>query len=241
MDRDTPPLTRLARRPSWRDPRLGVGVLLMAASVALGAWTVAGASPTTPAYAAREALSPGQALDPDDLVVVEVNLGDAGPYLVPGAGEPGGRVLRTVDAGELVPARAVAAAGALDVRPVVLDVAGSLPAGVTRGAVVDLWATPRAAAGAAPEERPKPSMVADGLDVVRVAESSSVMAGTGTTAVEVLVPDGLLAVVLEARSGGGDLVLVPVITAAGGPAAPIPDPAAGTAGAGAPTDPEDRR
>ena len=49
MDRDTPPLTRLARRPSWRDPRLGVGVLLMAASVALGAWTVAGASPTTPA------------------------------------------------------------------------------------------------------------------------------------------------------------------------------------------------
>lgn len=216
MERDPQPLTRRLRRPAWRDPRLGVGVLLMAGSVALGAWTVAAASPTTPVYAARAALSPGQEISTRDLLVVEVNIGgDAGPYLAPGSGEAAGTVLRTIDAGELVPAGAVAATTELDVRPVVLDVAGSLPAGVTRGAVVDLWAAPRATAAVRAEEVPKPTMVAGRLDVARVAESSSIVGGGGTTAVEVLVPGDLLAAVLEARAADGDLVLVPVLTAAG--------------------------
>src|SRR5690606_23537154 len=50
------------RRPTWRDPRLGVGVLRVAASVALGSWAVARADRTTDVLVAVEALAPGDRL-----------------------------------------------------------------------------------------------------------------------------------------------------------------------------------
>src|SRR5690625_6270708 len=42
--------TPRVRRPSWRDPRLGVGVLLVAGAVALGSWTVSRADDTVTVY-----------------------------------------------------------------------------------------------------------------------------------------------------------------------------------------------
>ena len=239
MEREPQALTRSLRRPSWRNPRLGVGVLLMASSVALGAWTVSGASHTTPAYAALGTLTAGQQVGPGDLRVVEVNIdGDTGPYLTPTNGEPAGIALRTIEAGELVPAGALAASGSLDVRPVVLDIAGSLPAAVHRGAVADLWSAPRPSIGVAGAQPEAPRVVAAGLDVVGVTDSSSISTGSGTTAVEVLVPADVLGPVLDARASGGDLVLVPVITVAGeqaptGPVDPGDDAAPGTDGVGA--------
>lgn len=219
MEHHPQPLATRLRRPAWRDPRLGVGLLLMAVSVALGAWTVAAASRTTPVYAARTTLFVGHDVRASDLVLVEVSIGPgAGPYLTPAGGDPSGVVLRTLTAGELVPASAVAPTSAIDVRPVVLDVTGSLPAGVTRGAVVDVWWAPRpqgvAVASADAPDR-KPRRVAPRLDVVRVSETSSIIAGAGTTAVEVLVPEVLLGDVLEIRGADGQVVLVPVLTADG--------------------------
>ena len=53
----SPPGLRL-RRPGWRDPRLLVGVGMIAGSVALGAWAVTAAEASTPVYVARGALTP---------------------------------------------------------------------------------------------------------------------------------------------------------------------------------------
>ena len=65
MDRKTngaqrAPLTKRLTRPGWRDPRLGVGLVLIAGSVALGAWAVDASSATEPVYAARDVLMAGR-------------------------------------------------------------------------------------------------------------------------------------------------------------------------------------
>src|SRR5690606_16889177 len=73
------------RRPSWRDPRLGVGILLVVASVALGSWVVARADATVTVYQAAQALTPGEPVDVEDLRPVQIRLdGVEETYLVPG-------------------------------------------------------------------------------------------------------------------------------------------------------------
>ena len=90
----TPPAASAARlrRPSWRDGRLLIGLVIVLASVALGARVVALADDTVPVYAARAELPPGTALTPDELVVVRARItGTEGRYLDAAAPVPGGR------------------------------------------------------------------------------------------------------------------------------------------------------
>jgi hypothetical protein len=139
----SPPAVRL-RRPGWRDPRLLLGVMLVAGSVALGSAVVSGAARTVPVYAAAGPLVPGDPVEADALVVREVRLGEAADgYLRADAALPAGLVaVRTVGAGELVPRAAVADGAALDVRPVAITPDGPLPRGLAEGATVDLWFVP---------------------------------------------------------------------------------------------------
>ena len=75
LDLPAPTAGRL-RRPGWRDPRLLVGVALIAASVVLGSWAVTTAQRTVPVYVARDVLPPGAPLTSAALVVADVRLGD---------------------------------------------------------------------------------------------------------------------------------------------------------------------
>src|SRR5690625_3335386 len=115
--------TPRVRRPSWRDPRLGVGVLLVAGSVALGSWTVSRADDTVTVYTTATVLSPGDQVDVEDLVATQVQVPAlAETYLTPGE-EPatGLVVLRTVGEGEMVPLAALGSAQSVQVRTVTVD------------------------------------------------------------------------------------------------------------------------
>jgi len=68
------PASRL-RRPSWRDSRLLIGVVLVFASVAIGARVVAASDRTVPVFAAASTLTSGHAINRSDLRVVRVRLG----------------------------------------------------------------------------------------------------------------------------------------------------------------------
>lgn len=199
-----PPATRL-RRPSWRDPRLVVGLLLVAASVAAGSWVVSSAQASTPVWAARGTLTPGTVLGPDTLQLAEVRLG-AGQlelYLDASAPVPEGLVVqRTVAEGELVPRAALAASEDLDVHPVALSV-GELGSSVAPGAVVDLWFVPKDGTG-------DPSQLATGLTVAELAKPSGAFA-QGQTVVHVLVPQDQLPTVLAATAAEGSVRVVPVL------------------------------
>lgn len=134
------------RAPSWRDPRLLVGLLLVLTSVVAGAQVVSAAASTTPVWAAARTLVPGEEVTADDLVSVGVHLdGGADGYTsartAPAAGTV---VLREVSAGDLVPKSALGAAADLTTRPVGLPVTGPVPSGLVAGALVDVWVVPPA-------------------------------------------------------------------------------------------------
>ena len=228
-------LGRRLRRPTWRDPRLGVGLLLVAGSVAVGTWAVRDAAATTDVYAARQAITPGDVVDADALVIRQVRLG--GPeelYLLAADGLPEETVaIRTVGAGELVPRTAVGRSDAVDLRPVVVPLGVSVPADLGPGTVVDLWLTlppvARSAAGE-PAQDARPTLLAADLVVAEVLEDSSMFAGGTGVSVELLVPRLGLPDVLAALASDGQLVAVPTFGAP--PAGGAPDGGDATADEG---------
>ncbi|MBF0687248.1 MAG: hypothetical protein IR158_05690 [Cellulomonas sp.] len=214
LDLPAPTAARL-RRPGWRDPRLLVGLALIAASVALGSWAVTTAQRTVAVYVARDVLVPGVALTPADLVLADVRLADrADGYLRADEPLPEAAVLlRTVGAGELVPAAAVGTAADLDVRAVPVALSGPAPSGLVAGSRVDLWFTPErrtdalavdAAADAAPRE------LAAALTVAELSSPDGAFASGGARTVHVLVPVDDLPTVLAALAGDGTVDVVPV-------------------------------
>ena len=212
MDTTAPvsPLGARLRRPSWRDPRLLVGILMVAASVALGAWVVSAAGASTPVYVAREALTPGETLGADQVAVARVRLerAEAERYLPATEPLPDGAVaVRAVGDGELLPRGAVADTADLDVRPVAVPVTEAPSAGVAEGALVDVWVTPAVPDG----ETPEPRLLAEALTVAEVAEPAGAFAVGGGTTVHVLVPTDALPDVLGALSADEavHVVLVP--------------------------------
>ena len=189
------------------DPRLVIGLALVAASVAGVVALVSAADETTEVLSAREALSPGDRVEPDGFEVVDVRLGAAaGHYLVAGdVPEEGIVVSRPVGEGELVPAAAVGSAEGSRVASLVLAVNGTLAASVGPGAVVDVWAAREQEGG----RFGPPVVIASGATVVRLVASESLVSGGETTAVEVLVPKSRIARVLEAAANSDAVSIVP--------------------------------
>lgn len=141
----TSPAAVRARRPSWRDPRLAVGLTLVCVSVLVGARVLASADDTVAVLAAGGDLVAGQTLSAEELTEVRVRFTsdeDADRYLAAGDELPEGAVLlRPVGPGELVPRTALSteAGGHVEV-PLSLD-PGRVPASVRAGSVVDVWVT----------------------------------------------------------------------------------------------------
>ncbi len=206
------PVAARLRRPSWRDPRLVVGVVLVALSVALGSWAVSAASRTTPVWAAVDTLTPGDPLTTDAVKAVEVRFGAEGRYLSADEPLPEGRVVtRGVGADELVPLSAVGDAASLDTRSVAVQVDGALSDRVVKGSVVDVWFVPKARADAGTDDAGSaPRPVVEGVVVEQVADGGSgLVVGTATT-LHLLVPNDELPVLLAALSADGTVDVLPV-------------------------------
>lgn len=197
----------LRRRRFWFDPRFAIGILLVIASVGGVLAIVSSADATTLVYVARDAVAPGDRIDADDLHPVSVRIeASTSLYLSPGDVPVEGVVIvRSVGAGELVPASAVGSAAGLRLASVVVSVNGQLPASVEPGSVVDLW-------GASQEESNSfapPSVIVTGATVVRQLESEGLVASADVSSLELLVPRSKIARVLEAIANEDALSIVP--------------------------------
>jgi hypothetical protein len=193
------------RRPSWRDPRLLVGLVLIAVAVAAVVAIVQRADTTQPFYAATRDLAPGTVLGDDDLVIVHVRVSQ-GEY-VPQSDAVAGRVIgRTIGAGELIPTSALVDGDSYSARSIAVETSMPLADGVGVGSTVDLWVTVVDDAGA------RSTMVGSGLAVTDVREAQSTLGGTGGQTVYVAVPLGDVPKVLDAVSSDGEIAIV----AAGG-------------------------
>jgi len=147
---DSPAAARLTVR-RWRDPRLWVGLVLVAASVVVGARVLAGADDTVGVWALARDVSEGAPLTGDALVVRQVRFSDPevlDSYLRAGRPVPPDAVLaHDVAAGELLARTSLAGqeAPAFEI-PVVVDSAGA-PDDLEVGDVVDVWVGPATGSG----------------------------------------------------------------------------------------------
>ncbi len=187
----TPTATRL-RRPSLRDSRFIIGVLLVLLSTVLGAVVLSRADATVPRYAAAGPLVPGQQVTSADLVRVDVRLGDLDQaYLSAEAALPSDTwVLRELRAGELVPVSALGPQALIAVQPVSLLVDPSAAASLVQGSVVDVYVNrpAKGAAGSAVDAWQGPERVLERVSVGRVEEAARVGIASRERAVAVLVP-----------------------------------------------------
>lgn len=211
-----PAVTRL-RRPGWRDPRLLIGIVAIAGSVAVGSWAVTAGAETSGVYAAGATLVPGQALDAGDLRIVQVRW-EAGSdrYLAADAGLPDGLVAtRLVEEGELVPIGAVGPADRVDARSVPIRVDGGLSRGLRVGSTVDLWHVPEGSAGQGDTGEPgTPRLVAAGLVVTELDDSSGPLSVASSASLHVLVPAPEIPEVLGALAGPGQTRVVSAVDGA---------------------------
>ena len=210
----TPPAARL-RRPSWRDPRLLTGLILLFTSVALGARVIALADHTEPVYAARGTLPTGTSLRADVLEVVRVRLtGTTAKYLDARRPIPSGQVVvRAIGAGEIVPLTAIAPAEQLQSRPVGIPMEGSSPVGLVAGSRVDVWASTkrRDAVGGGYDQ---PERIARAVEVFEVNRPDTDLSADRSGSVQVLLPDDDVAPVLDALANDAQIVVLPVPGAA---------------------------
>lgn len=203
----------MARRPEGADrgafrldPRLLIGVVLIAASTT-GVWAlVSGLDDSTEVYAARGTLTPGTRVDAADLTTESVRLGTTiDQYLVPGDVPEGGLVVsRTIEAGELVPDSAVDDADRAGLATVVVPSRGALPSGLGAGTSVDVWAARQVERD---RYEPPAVLVAD-AEIAGIQEPEGMVA-TGGVSVELLIPREKVAALLEALAAGDAIDLVP--------------------------------
>ncbi|WP_022893575.1 SAF domain-containing protein [Agromyces subbeticus] len=192
------------------DPRLIIGIVLIAGST-IGVWTlVSGLDDGVEVYVARDTLTPGTTIQADDLGTESVRLGAAGAhYLAVGDVPADGFVItRTVHAGELVPDAAVDEADRTGLATIVVPSRGPLPAGIAAGAQVDVWTAKQVERGGFEP----PSVLVSGAEIAGIIESEG-MVSTDGVSVELLIPREKVAALLEALAAADAIDLVPARSA----------------------------
>ncbi|MDP3891706.1 hypothetical protein [Nocardioides sp.] len=200
--KDAPPAAR-ATTPGWRDPRLWVGVAIVAASVLAGARILGGADDAVAVWAVADDMGAGDAVVAADLVPVRVRFGEAaaaGRYLAVDDGLPEQRQLaRGLGAGELLPRAALSDDAAHGVQQVpVWAPTDAVPPGVSAGSVVDVWAVP--------EDNEPARLLLDDVVVLDAPRGSDSFGPAGTRQLVLGVP----------RSAGEDLARAITATVKGG-------------------------
>lgn len=194
------------RRPSWKDPRLLIGVLLVCVSIAGVVALVQSADRTTDVYVARSDLPVGAELSEEDFGTVAVRLGDSqGSYRTVSEGLPNDAVAqRLIKAGELLPASALGTADSLDRKPVGLSIEDPLPAGTATGDRVDVWVSPRGEGN----NFGAPELLVEGAEIYDYLEEDSALGATSSTRVFVLVGDEELPQLVDALSNDARITVV---------------------------------
>lgn len=197
------------RRPSWKDPRLVAGVLLVVLSVVGVVMLVRSLDQSQGYWAATEDLVPGASLSQNQFTVVQAQLGDAdGRYLRADEPAPDGAYISgTVRRGELVPSGSVVDADPEGRQPVALSLQDQLPQGTAPGDRVDLWIS----AAGQNQEFDAPELVAQGAELAEVGESTGAFGTSTGIVIHVLLAPDQLPSVLEAKSNGSRINVVPSV------------------------------
>lgn len=189
------PAARRGHRPAWRDPRLWVGVVLVAASVVVGARVMAAADDTVQVWAVADDVGAGQQVEPDDLVAQRVRFADAdalaGYFSVDDELPADLELTRSVGAGELLPRAAVGTAAESGLVEVPVAVEPELVPDVGAGDVVDVYVVaPLSADAQDPGTAPLPEGPAlTGATVVAAPDLAGSFGTSGKRQLVLAVPE----------------------------------------------------
>ncbi len=152
---DVPTATR-AQPPGWRDPRLWIGIAIVAVSIIAGARILGAADDSVSVWAAARDVAPGDTVGADDLVSTSVRFGestDVARYLLTSSPLPDDLTLvRALGEGELVPAAALGSGDEADTVIVSLAFPHELiPTNIGTGSLIELLVLP--ADGASDDKR----------------------------------------------------------------------------------------
>lgn len=192
--------------PSWKDPRLFVGVLLVLASVVGVISLVGSADRTTEVYAARDSIAVGEKLTVDNVVRAKVRLGETEEhYITAEAGLPEGLVaVQRIGKNQLVPKESLATVDALDRKPVAVTIDEALPTQVVAGTRVDVWvALPDARNGFS-----EPKLLLPGAEIAQVTAGSTALGSSRGTVLMVLVADSHMPAILGAQANKAKISVV---------------------------------
>lgn len=200
------------RPAGWKEPRLIVGVILLLVSVLGVVGLVRAAQQSQAVFAAAVDLPVGTEVSTADLRVEEVRLGEAGQaYVAAGTAiAPGTRVIAAVKEGELLPTRSLGADDGTGRRPMTIQLDGTVPAGVSAGSKVDVYATVQRSS--ASNEAPVSRIVLSGVEVTQVQVPEQSVGTAGESLIHVLVDPRDVAALVSAR-GSGDLLDVVALPA----------------------------
>ena len=194
------------KKPSWKDPRLLVGVLLVLASVAGVIALVGSADRTTEVFAAREPIAVGERLTPDNVARVKVRLGEVeAHYITAESGMPDGAVaVQRIGKDQLLPRESLGSVDALDRKPVSVTVQEELPEQAVAGTRVDVWVSlPDARNGFAP-----PKLLLPGAEIAQVSPGSTALGSSKSTVLMVLVEDSQMPSLLGAQANEAKISVV---------------------------------
>lgn len=194
------------KKPSWKDPRLLLGILLVLASVAGVVSLVGAADQTTEVYAAKGPIAVGEKLTADSVNRVKVRLGDVeSHYVTAESGLPEGLVaVQRIGQDQLVPKESLGNADALNRKPVAITIDEALPEQATAGSRVDAWvAMPDARNGFS-----EPKLLLPGAEISAVTPGSTTLGSSRSTVVLVLVTDEQMPKLLGAQANKAKISVV---------------------------------
>lgn len=203
------PASRL-RAPSWRDSRLLLGVLLVLACTAGGAYVVRHADDRVPVLVASGALVPGDRLTSQNTARIDVQLGaDLARYLPATADLTNRFALAAVGDGELIPAASTGDGAQVGVQPVTLLADATSALALVRGSVVDVYVNPPL--GGASQGFKGSTRALQGVAVAADPSRETGFGSNGSTvAVRVLVPTQAVVGLIDHIDNGSRITLVPV-------------------------------
>lgn len=202
----TEPLAQRMRKPGMRDPKLLIGLLLIAVSVFAVVTIVRVANRTETFYVAAHDISVGDRLTVTDLKPVEVRLAESSNQYLATDSVDAQFAIDNIAAGELVSKNDLASSDQSGRRLASIVLDSAIAQGFSSGDRVDIWVSKKAQNGSGYED---PETIATGAEVSRVESEESVIGGTGKSAVQVLVEEGNLADVLAAVNNEDKINLVP--------------------------------
>lgn len=187
------------------DPRLIIGIVLVAGSIAGVVGVVQSTAQTTTVYALGQAVAAGDTITAEQLTAVEVSAATPTKLYLTEASAESYIATRPIGAGELVPLTALGDADTSSAA-VVVSIPGELPGGISTGTTVEIWS---AAAGERMGTYDAPQVLVAQAQVIRVIEQDDFVA-TAQVDVELRIPDDEVATVMSATSNGARLQLVPL-------------------------------